>query len=273
MTATFSLYRRNLHCKHILFSGSGDNSYAGFLRQYVPVEGVSQQITLIEALPFAMYLQPLSHKFQTASFPRIFRDTKISANRMSTQEHPRASPTGQHTAPEPWSTATLKAALPMIERQENIAPPPVTTQPASTPPIAAPTGPFVWVNRKGQRVDKPISKDDFDKETVNKIKSRKYCNKHWLLGRCEQGEWCTHKHDGTLSSQELENLRFVARMRPCATALECWNPDCFDGHRCQYGMKCVKKDCWFTDEMHEVEVVGVMKAPVKMGPDYEYYRV
>ena len=67
--ATFNLYSRNLHCKHILFSGSGDNSYAGFLRQHVPVEGVSQHITLIEALPFATYLEQVSRNFQTASFP------------------------------------------------------------------------------------------------------------------------------------------------------------------------------------------------------------
>jgi hypothetical protein len=33
-------------------------------------------------------------------------------------------------------------------------------------------------------------------------------------------------------------------------------------------MKCGKKDCWFSDEMHEVESTGVMQIPVTAGVDY-----
>lgn len=78
----------------------------------------------------------------------------------------------------------------------------------------------------------------------------------------DQGDWCTHEHKGKLSPKELENLKFVARMRPCNDGLECMNPDCFDGHKCQYGLSCTKKECWFSNDMHEVESTGVVKVPV-----------
>ena len=175
MQATFNLYRRNLHCKQILFSGSGDNSYAGFLRQYVPVNGVSQDITLIESLPFATYLEQLSHKFQTANFPRVFRDSKIvvSARLLSLEPNkPVSVPMEQNTPPQAWATASLKAALPATENKENVPPPPVTAQPTaqatSNPTVNAP---FIYQNHKGQRIDKPINKDMFDKDVVYNLKT------------------------------------------------------------------------------------------------------
>ena len=261
LEATFNLYRRNLHCKHILFSGSGDNSYAGFLRPFIPVEGVSQHITLIEALPFAQYMQPISHKFQTANFPKIFRDTKIVAHRTSTYEPTRAPSVEQQTPPSAWATTAMKNALPIVADKENIPPPP----PA---PPATQTGPFVWVNKNGDRVDKPIDRDLYDKDIVYKIKGRKMCNKHWLQGYCDKGDFCPHDHKGPLTRRELENLRYVARMRPCDNGRYCRNPDCLDGHRCQAGNNCKKgNDCWFQG-LHDVELVGVVKLMVTPGEDY-----
>ncbi len=270
MLATFNLYRRNLHCKQILFSGSGDNSYAGFLRQYVPVDGVSQDIILIESLPFATYLEQLSHNFQIASFPKIFRDSKIVISaRLSTLEpsKPAFVPVEQKSPPTTWATASLKTALPTIENKENVPPPPSTVQATPNPAV---NGPYIYHNNKGQRVDKPINKDMFDKDVIFKLKPKKLCNKYWLLGRCDQGEWCTHDHKGPLSTKEKENLKYVARMRPCQDELDCADPDCYDGHRCVYGMKCTKKDCWFSQAMHEVEVTAPVKIPVRRG-DYDGY--
>ena len=272
--ATFNLYRRNLHCKQILFSGSGDNSYAGFLRQYVPVDGVSQDITLIESLPFATYLEQLSHKFQTANFPRIFRDSKIVLSaRLSTLEptKPAFAPMERSTPPQTWATASLKAALPAVENKENVPPPSTPFQPTiQATPKPAVTGPCIYQNNKGQRVDKPINKDMFDKDVVYNLKPKKLCNKFWLLGKCDQGEWCTHDHKGPLSAKQKENLKFVARMRPCPEELECADPDCFNGHRCHYGMNCTKKDCWFSLAMHEVELTAPVKVPVRRS-DYNGY--
>ena len=268
LKATFNLYRRNVHCKHILFSGSGDNSYAGFLRQYVPVDGLSQDITLIEALPFATYLEQLSHKFQTTSLPGIFRDSKIVVTtRLSMHEttKPVVMPMEQKTPPSTWATTTLKAALPTIADKENIPPPTAAPQPTVLPtPTPTAGGPFIYQNKNGERIDKPIN---IDKDLVYELKGRKMCNKHWLLGKCDQGEWCTHSHKGPLTKKELENLRHVARMRPCQEGLDCLDPSCYDGHRCVHGPKCTKKDCWFSNAMHMVEVAGPVKVPVMQDAD------
>ena len=264
--ATFNLYSRNLHCKHILFSGSGDNSYAGFLRQHVPVEGVSQHITLIEALPFAAYLEQVSRNFQTAKFPGVFRDSKLVINaRYSSQEtmKPMFPTVEQQEPPSAWATTSMKAALPTITNKEN-TPPSLEAKPA---PAVSDGGAFVYQNSKGERVDRPINKDLFDKDTVYKLKGRKLCNKFWLLKHCDQGEFCEHGHKGPLSKKEIENLRYVARFRPCQQELYCCDPNCFDGHRCVYGMKCTKNDCWFSDDMHRVEVTGPVKVPVVLGSD------
>ena len=273
-SATFNLYRRNLHCKQLLFSGSGDNSYAGFLRQYVPVDGVSQDITLIESLPFATYLEQLSHTFQTATFPRIFRDSKIVIpSRLPTLEpsKPAFVPREQKTPPTTWATTSLRGALPDITNKENIPPPPATVLPTvETTSKSAVSGPFIYQNSRGQRLDKPINKDMFDKDVVYNLKLKKLCNKFWLLGKCDQGEWCTHDHKGPLSAKQKENLKYVARMRPCPEELECADPHCFNGHRCQYGMNCPKKDCWFSHEMHQVEVTAPVKVPVRCS-DYDAY--
>ena len=92
ITATLSLNRRNLHCKHILLAASGDNSYAGFLQQFIAADGASQQMTLIESIPFARDLARLTGYFQTTKFDEVFRSSKIVAEKPAPNQNGTREP-------------------------------------------------------------------------------------------------------------------------------------------------------------------------------------
>ncbi|RMZ78169.1 hypothetical protein DV738_g4086, partial [Chaetothyriales sp. CBS 135597] len=244
---------------------SGDNSYAGFLRQFSALDSDSCQITLIETVPFARDLAQLTSRFDTVKFDDIFRNTKIitelkplppaaivTAVSPTTNESQAAASSSTAT----WSNAVKTTALPV---RTAVSPEVVTASPvrASTPATNKSRIPKeVWVNKYNERVDLPIK---YDAVIANALRKRKMCNKFWLLNACD-GTYCSHSHEGTLTAAELEQLRLIARSCACRDGLSCRDPECTDGHRCAAGMKCNKgENCWFTDEQHNVSSDGLKK--------------
>ncbi|KAK5102648.1 hypothetical protein LTS08_003448 [Lithohypha guttulata] len=216
--AEFDLFHRNIHCKQICLAGSGDNSYAQILRPYAPNAGKSETITLIEALPFARELRQLSDRFEVGRFNEIFRDDKIITRKVSFHEDVNRTMSQE----EHKTSSKAKRIL---------------------------------VNAHGQRLDEPIK--TLDKDLAYKLKQLKLCNRHYLSKDCSYGNSCTHSHKRPLAPIEVDNLRHVARSTACEYGLDCMNPDCCNGHRCQYARRCtnwMNGTCWFSDDMHTVDV-------------------
>ncbi|RMZ90855.1 hypothetical protein DV736_g1889, partial [Chaetothyriales sp. CBS 134916] len=253
--ATLGLFYRNLHCRHMFLAASGDNSYAGFLRQFSTLQSDSSQITLIETVPFARDLAQLTSRFDTTKFEDIFRNTKIITDLKPAVNAPiNETPTGANSTAT-WSNAVMKAATMPI--RSNMSPDVITVTPvrSTTPTTKLPKE--VWVNKYNERVDLPIK---YDAVIANTLRKRKMCNKYWLLNACD-GTYCSHNHEGNLSPAELEQLRLIARSCACRDGLACRDPECTDGHRCSAGLKCNKgENCWFSDDQHDVSTEGLKKA-------------
>lgn len=237
--AQFNLYRRNLHCKHIIFGGSGDNSYAGYLRQIVSnATATSPHLTLIKSLDFARDLQPLAEKLDTIALAKLFRDTKLTS-RKGSMDFTASTPSATWSTLKPATvtpsvngTATALASLSISK---------------GSPAASKAKSPTIWVNSSGQRIDKPIP--SVDRDLALRLKKKKLCNRHHLRGDCD-GFYCGHSHEGKLSEDEKRALRFVARSRPCQRGVWCEDTECVDGHRCAFADSCRHENCWFSEEMH-----------------------
>jgi hypothetical protein len=228
-----------------VFAGSGDNSYAGFLRQFVsnPTQP-SPSLILIKSFEFARDLQPLADKLETVSFPELFRETKIpSARRISNGDFTKTPNT--IAAPFPAWATTAKPVTPSVNGTA-AAMGALSLKSTNRAAIPIPTS-LVWVNVDGHRIDKPIP--NVDRELALKLKKKKLCNRHHLRGDCD-GFYCGHSHEGKLNDEEKRALRFVARSRPCQRGVWCEDADCVDGHRCAFADSCRNENCWFSEEMH-----------------------
>ena len=235
----FKLHIGNLQCKHIIFGASADNGYARLLGPYSGNEAVTKRITLLEGPPFAGEMATLVGRYPTASFPIVFRDTKIPPRRVSFSSTPPKS-----ASPRPPSWAATLASRPAE----------LDVQPArkapSTPQVVSRDIPR---NSKGQRVDSLIV---VSPTLVTMMKQKKLCNSYYLAGGCPYLK-CVHPHNEKLNEKQLAALRIVARLAPCKQGLSCDDEVCFSGHQCPREY-CNRLDCWFPPEMHDVDtkVVG-----------------
>ena len=262
LLAEFELFKRNLHCKQIFLACTGDNSYGSLLRGYTQSSGKSERITLIEALPFAHEIRLLSDKFEAVKFDDLFRTTKLTVNSIASRNIPSATESLQTTisSREPAFPALTYAAKAVNgSSSQSVSPASVSKRSILTVDNAK----SIYINENDQRVDRPLS--NLNKGLVQTLKQRRLCNKFHLAKQCGYGNNCTHAHGPALSDVELENLRAVSRLKPCSYRLLCRQFDCIDGHRCQQGANCQNRSsgkCWFSDEMHTVEVHNVRKVLV-----------
>jgi len=240
------LLYNNTHCKHIMFAGSGDNSYAVFLRQYSLTDQVCSRVVLVESIPFASKLEDLAVKFEQTRFPGLFRESKLDARRLSLREERiaigRNSPP---STPTSYASTVKHSSQPQAEMWAIL--PNDSTIGTSEERVERKK---IFQNSKGQRVDQPVKAD---RMLVTSLKPRKLCNRHFLT-KCSYVP-CLHSHEGKLTPGQVEALRFIARLSPCQT-LYCEDPDCVAGHRCMQGEKCDRRgsSCWFSENMHNVDV-------------------
>lgn len=144
--------------------------------------------------------------------------------------------------------------------------------PSSLPPD--PTTQPIRRNRKGQRLDDPLS---YERDEVQTLKKMKYCNQHFIGSGCchhlaGKSDKCPHRHDGALSARQLNTLRIVARETPCKRGTTCDDRKCIYGHRCPFpmategtmrGIGCLNgENCRFPREMHGLDMVPIVKTLV-----------
>lgn len=231
-----------------MFAGSGDSSYAGFLRQYTFTTQVCSRIVLVESIPFANKFGEVADQFEKTEFKAIFRESKIDTRRPSFREEGGGRARGS-TPPSYASTVKYAGHSPTAGDVGKDA----------TGSIAGERtdGRKIYLNKDGYRVDRDVRPD---KGLVTSLKPRKLCNRHFLT-RCNYIS-CMHSHEGTLTPAQTDALRYIARLSPCQT-LHCEDPDCVAGHRCMAGSKCDRRgsNCWFSEEMHNVDTVIVRSVP------------
>ncbi|OAX77899.1 hypothetical protein ACJ72_07797 [Emergomyces africanus] len=255
---TFKLHAGNVHCKHILFAGSTDNGYARLLGPYCSTE-FCKRVTMLEGPPFERELAELKDKYLTASFPSIFRATKLPPiRRVSFSSTPVYEPSPTKPPPSYASAASFSSSPPRYNGSRPSTPAPAEKKPGSPnsangPPWLHGTGAMisgisVLKNKHGQRVDPPIKPSS---SIVQSLKSRKLCNPYHLLGICHFVA-CKHEHGERLNEKTMEALRYVARLAPCPSGLECEDENCYSGHRCPNN-PCHRPNCHFAKEMHGVD--------------------
>lgn len=234
----FKLHLNNCHCRHILFGCSHDNGYARLLEDVADTP-VTDRITLLEGVPFERELNLLKSKYETTKFGGIFRTTKINAYQQQhhQQQQQQYLTLSQPTPPESrtpsapstsgpsinfTSQAGTSWATTAISSTARLASPPPTPQPLATASITIPR------NRYGQRID-PLLK--YDHNDVKRVKELHMCNVHFLRGDCPYAEGCSHVHNYKPNKNELQTLKYIARLTPCRFGSECDEIKCIYGHR------------------------------------------
>ncbi|KEF57979.1 uncharacterized protein A1O9_05902 [Exophiala aquamarina CBS 119918] len=244
MKANFELFCRNRHCQHILFAGSADSGYAGFLGPYSSPNGVNEKITLIEGPPFPFDLKRVARGFQHTTFPTVFRSSKIHVSPST----PSATMRTKRAGPELTSNRE-RPTLVVAGTGSNT---PSTPRQSATPflSLVAPA-PLVYQNKFGQRIDPPLN---IDKDYLQFLYQHlKLCNNFYLKGYCPYGSNCEFDHSKALTSVELDTFRYKARTSSCRTSF-CQDPTCCLGHTCPRGENCTISMCKFAPEMHNPDV-------------------
>ena len=213
------------------------------------------RVTLLEGVPFEKELAILKAKYKTKRFDKLFRTAKINPYqqqyfptpaaasmtshpgmplqfqpshqfqtpyvppnlRPTTTPTPNSNPSSNPAAAGSWATT----AVSNIARH---ASPPATASPATQNASLA----ILPRNRYGQRVD-PIIK--LDMSDVKRVKDLHMCNVHFLREDCPYGKECTHDHSYKPNKNELQTLKYVARLTPCRFGSECDDIKCIYGHR------------------------------------------
>ena len=106
----------------------------------------------------------------------------------------------------------------------------------------------VYFNQDGHRLDPDVR---YDKRLYASLKEKKLCNA-FFLSKCEYAN-CGYDHSGELSHEELNTLRYIAKLKPCQSVY-CEDACCVSGHVCPHDGKCMfGKGCRFPFEMHDVD--------------------
>ncbi|KAE8386463.1 hypothetical protein BDV23DRAFT_175440 [Aspergillus alliaceus] len=240
----------DVHCQHILFCASADNGYARVLGPHRE----SDRISLVEGPPFAREMKELVSHFTATSFPNVFRPTKILSRRISV-----STITPPSTPPQNYASA-VKAAAPLSQSMSDMnrrsPSPPTSTRASNRSPVRR----TLCKNAAGQRVDPPLRYSS--KESVDALKQRKLCNPYHIAGSCPYGDNCNHDHESRLRPQQVEDLRYIARLRVCPRGVWCTEESCICGHRCPRE-NCLGpgyNGCKFPKVMHGVDSTIVVAA-------------
>ncbi|KIX06199.1 uncharacterized protein Z518_04173 [Rhinocladiella mackenziei CBS 650.93] len=251
MKANLELFYRNHHCQHIVFGGSGDSSYAGFLSPFALPNSINERITILEGPPFPYDLRKVAQGFRQASFKGIFRSTKIQIgpngnHAVAGMKHPAPDTlTSLRDRPSPKpTTAVVTPPKPQPASKVN--------QPSTNP---SPPSPLIYQNQYGQRLDVPLQ---IDKDYLQFLydKNSRLCNNYYLKGHCPYGAACEWDHTQQLSQLQLDTFRHKARTSNCRNPF-CPDPACCLGHMCPRDSSCNIAMCKFLPEMHNIDVSQV----------------
>ncbi|RAL65966.1 hypothetical protein DID88_005627 [Monilinia fructigena] len=239
LKACFNHDMSDVQCRAIIFGGSTDNGYARLLQPYAGDDPKSNRIVLLEGPPFAKELALLKDKFLVARLPGVFRNTKLSARRLSlSMTPPPISIPNDISSPENVVSSVASDV--------------VNTEEASNPSASLPVQknyPLLR-NSKGQRLDAILSPPT---ALVIVMRSARHCNPFHILGECNY-EDCKYLHGVRLNKKGIEARRLISRCKPCPSKLKCKDEKCLLGHECPE-KTCAKigKGCRYPKEMHNVD--------------------
>ncbi|OAP57473.1 hypothetical protein AYL99_08211 [Fonsecaea erecta] len=247
MKANLELFYRNYHCQHIVFGGSADSSYAGFLGPYALPNTINDRITLLEGPPFPWELKRVAQGFRQLSFKAIFRSTKIQITPNGT-----VTLTAGIKRPAPDSFPVVRDRPSPGQAGAALTPPKPQPAPNAQPPTPSP---IIYQNQYGQRLDLPLQIDKQYLQYLYDHNSR-LCNNFYLKGHCPYGANCEWDHSQVLNQIQLNTFRYKARTSACRSAF-CQDPQCPLGHMCPRNGSCLVSACKFLPEMHNIDVSQV----------------
>ncbi|EXJ70161.1 uncharacterized protein A1O5_06229 [Cladophialophora psammophila CBS 110553] len=262
MKANLELFYRNYHCQHIIFGGSADSSYAGFLGPYALPNTLNDRITLLEGPAFPFDLKKVAQGFHQISFKTIFRSTKIqiapNGTIALTAGVKRPAPdtlsvVRDRQSPRPATTALTPPTTKLALVAQQPAAPPIVPSPIVPSPIVP--SPIIYQNQYGQRLDIPLKIDKQYLQYLYDFNSR-LCNNFYLKGHCPYGANCEWDHSQVLNQVQLDTFRYKARTSACRNAF-CQDPQCPLGHMCPRNGACHIPACKFLPEMHNIDVSQV----------------
>ncbi|KAK7894882.1 hypothetical protein LTR67_005621 [Exophiala xenobiotica] len=242
--ANFELFYRNRHCQHVMFGGSADSSYAGFLGPYTLPGTINDRITMIEGSPFPYDLRKVAQGFHQVSLRTVFRNTKIQVAN------------GAQVVAGAKRPAT-ESLVSSRERQPPVASLTSSDGNSQQAAIGLTPSPVIYQNQYGQRLDIPLHPDkDYLKFLYDK--NARLCNNFYLRGHCPYGAGCEWDHTQKLSQAQLDTFRYKARTSSCRNPF-CTDPTCCLGHMCPRGNACNIAQCKFLPEMHNIDVSHVFQ--------------
>ena len=241
LVENFQVFLYNCHCHQIFLGCPSTTEYAQFLEESLKEADLTGRISLVEGVTFEKELEVVKSSYRTATFPDVFRSTKlvpawVAPWKSNLPSRSLLTPSQHLQNPPPLSRTSTNTSASGIGGALSVATPNKASdypdfQTVRNKVLGTAPPKTVERNKYGQRVDrldfKSIPRDD-----LNRLKKLKLCNYHFLLGECPNEESCFHDHDRKLTRQELHILSAIARMTPCRFGLECDDPECIYGHRC-----------------------------------------
>lgn len=231
------MFSGNIHCKQIIVAASGDKGYAGILRKYAPITGISDNITLIEARPFPPQFEQVAKSFRCERLPAIFRTQDLGSSMFQGGQahHERQSDSSDGKHDNTFSHSPTSTSSSPV-------------QPTESKSSGHSGSAKIYFNKSGHRLDPKIQ---YHKQLFGPLQQRKLCLSFYLA-TCNYPA-CKYDHKSSLTSNELTTLRYTARVNPCRTS-NCQNAACFYGYVCPYDGTCNLGDsCKFPAHMHRVD--------------------
>lgn len=230
-----------------MFGACHDNGYVRNLEGYVQDPNVFDRLTLLKS--FETGREFLSLNYRTAQLESVFR----------------RSPLPRHLAlPPSKALVTIPSTGSAIHEQLGIvgglstttsdkegsfsakSPPPQHMKGSSTH-----SNETIYLNSKGERVDKPLDLMDTaaEKRFLQRINgnSERFCHMFQLNGSCKERN-CKYQHN-LLPKGEILVLRTKLRGQVCKVGLTCRDRACIYGHNCQ----CSRPKCNFKPAHHNVD--------------------
>lgn len=251
--AYFELFHPNQHCKRIVLGVSGDNSYAGFLRDHITGNGTVPGLALLEALPFPITFREIAAKNTTFKLDAVFRTEKLQIQAQNSNGPARDSKVSTSNVPATYANMAQATQVGInVPPQARVVESRAVEQPALTTlrqsQLAMPKK--IQFNINGHRIDERIVPDA---SQMAKLKKLKLCNRHFLT-QCAF-EDCKHSHNCPLKldKKAIDTLRFIARLSQCRDKY-CDDILCVSGHQCPYSDQCLfGRNCHFDPDKHGMD--------------------
>ena len=284
----FHIFANNVHCKHIIFGGCHDSSYAPDLQPYISNPIDASRISLLSSYEDDWYFSGLP--FEVVTFSLVFvsksshsasqvgandngyhsrgisNDSKDPKQHDATTDH--APPTISNNSTDKAITADTAIAKWQISAGRRASEPSRSNVRNSTPisrhqlvnrhSTWGPNDKVVILNVNDERVDAYMGPIDLDvaESMLDRIEERKFCQYYHLNGKCGN-KFCRYRHEPRLSKEELVYLRYHVRQLPCDSGSRCGNAYCIFGHVCPNQPGCEKgRSCPFY-RVHEVDQTAV----------------